>query len=266
MRRTARGVTMPRTTLLFTTRAPLAALLVGTSLALAGCQTKTASVDPMTTSSTEGLSIKDTAAIGDKWKADPGNVELGLSYAERLKALGQTDEQMGVLQTLAQKNPQDGRLLGIYGKELLMAGQMQEASTVLENAAATGKADWKTYSALGSAYDQQGRYADARNQYSRALQLQPNEMSVLNNMGMSFALEGNLPKAEQTLREASRLPGSQQEPRIRQNLALVVGLQGRFEESKQIASQDLPPDQVEANLAYLQQMLSQPNTWQKLKS
>jgi Flp pilus assembly protein TadD len=48
-------------------------------------------------------------------------------------------------------------------------------------------------------------------------------------------------------------------------LALVVGLQGRFDEAKQIASEDLPPEQVEANLAYLQQMLSQPNTWKQLQ-
>jgi Flp pilus assembly protein TadD len=51
---------------------------------------------------------------------------------------------------------------------------------------------------------------------------------------------------------------------VRQNLALVVGLQGRFDEARQIASADLPPDQVEANMAYLQKMLAQPNTWQQL--
>jgi Flp pilus assembly protein TadD len=51
---------------------------------------------------------------------------------------------------------------------------------------------------------------------------------------------------------------------LRQNLALVVGLQGRFDEARQIASVDLPPDEVEANMAYLQKMLAQPNTWQQL--
>ncbi len=251
---------------LHSARLPLACALIGTALFLSGCQSKDASIDPMATGSTGAPSMKETAAAGESWKKDPGNVELGLNYAARLKSIGQTNEQINVLQTLAGKNPQDGRLLGIYGKELLIAGRTPEAAQVLEQAAASGQADWKTHSALGSALDQQGRYADARKQYERALLLQPNEMSVLNNMGMSYALEGNLTKAEQTLQQASRLPNSSSEPRIRQNLALVVGLQGRFEESKQIASQDLPPDQVEANLAYLQHMLSQPNTWQKLKS
>jgi Flp pilus assembly protein TadD len=247
-------------------RLQLATFLISAALVLSGCQNKTASIDPMATGSTSPLSMKDTAAAGQKWKADPGNIELGLAYANRLKAIGQTDEQFQVLETLANKNPQDGRLLGIYGKELLAAGHIPQAATVLEQSAAASPGDWRILSALGSTYDQQSRHAEARAQYAKALELQPNEMSVLNNMGMSYALEGNLAKAEQTLRQANALPGSNAEPRIRQNLALVVGLQGRFEESKQIASQDLPPEQVDANLAYLQQMLSQPNTWQKLKS
>jgi Flp pilus assembly protein TadD len=240
--------------------------LIAMTLAVGGCQNKSAGVDPINTGSTGQLSLRETAAEGERWKKDPGNVELGLAYASKLGQLGQTPQQMDVLQTLANKNPQDGRVLGVYGKALLVNGKVPEAISVLETAAASGQADWKAYSALGSVYDQQGRYADARKMYSQALALQPQEPSVLNNMGMSYALEGNLPKAEEILRDASQLPGSSSEPRVRQNLALVVGLQGRFEESKQIASQDLPPDQVEANLAYLQQMLSQPNTWQKLKS
>ena len=54
--------------------------------------------------------------------------------------------------------------------------------------------------------------------------------------------------------------------RVRQNLALVVGLQGRFDEAEKIASAELSADQAAANVAYLKQMLAQQNNWQKLKS
>jgi Flp pilus assembly protein TadD len=84
-------------------------------------------------------------------------------------------------------------------------------------------------------------------------------------MAMSHAVEGQLPEAEKQLREIMAMPGAKALPRIRQNLALVVGLQGRFEESEKIASADLPPDQVAANLAYLKKMLAQPDTWSQLK-
>jgi hypothetical protein len=40
------------------------------------------------------------------------------------------------------------------------------------------------------------------------------------------------------------------------DLALVVGLQGRFAEAESIVKADLPADEAEANVAYLRQMLS----------
>ena len=43
---------------------------------------------------------------------------------------------------------------------------------------------------------------------------------------------------------------------MRQNLALVVGLQGRFAEAETIAKGDLPADEATANVAYLREMLS----------
>ena len=43
---------------------------------------------------------------------------------------------------------------------------------------------------------------------------------------------------------------------MRQNLALVVGLQGRFAEAETIAKGDLPSDEAAANVAYLREMLS----------
>ena len=43
---------------------------------------------------------------------------------------------------------------------------------------------------------------------------------------------------------------------MRQNLGLVVGLQGRFAEAETIVKADLPADEAAANVAYLKQMLS----------
>lgn len=245
------------------------ALILSVALAATACQSKTASLgslDTMSTASTAKPSFTATAALGKKWQADPSNIDIGLAYANGLEALGQTDRQMQVLKTLSGNHPENSQLQSLYGKKLLAAGRTGDAIAVLEGTAASANAniDWRLLSALGSAYDQQGRYAEARTQYGKALQLAPDDVTVLNNMGMSYALEGDLKQAETTLRQASMLPKAAAEPRIRQNLALVVGLQGRFDEARKIASEDLPPDQVEANMAYLQKMLSQPNTWQQL--
>ena len=70
-----------------------------------------------------------------------------------------------------------------------------------------------------------------------------------------YALSKDLKRAEETLRRASGRGGA--DKRVRQNLALVVGLQGRFQEAETIARAELPPDEAAANVAYLRQMLAQ---------
>ena len=248
-------------------RITLPLLLVVSAFAISACQNKSASLESLeglNTASTEPASFKKTAELGNRWQGDKKNLELGLAYAEGLEKLGQTDQQMQVLATLSTQNPQNAHIKAVYGKKLLAAGRSGEAIPVLKTVADSGTGDWRVLSALGSAYDQQGQYGTARETYGKALALQPNQISVLNNMGMSHALEGDLKQAEETLRSAIALPEGKSLPRLRQNLALVVGLQGRFEESRKIASEDLPPAEVEANMAYLQKMLSQPNTWQQL--
>ncbi len=250
------------------------AVLMVSALALAACQSKQAKLetDPLETGSTSVASPKAdvgsftrTEALSQKWVANQGDEKIGLEYAANLGKLQQTDQQIDVLKTVAASNPNDGALQSRIGKQVLAAGRAGEAIEILGRASKSPNADWKVFSALGSAYDQQGNHSLARESYQQALKLAPNELTVLNNLAMSYALEGKLPEAEKILRTAIQQPGVDLQPRVRQNLALVVGLQGRFDEAREIASKDLPPEQVEANLAYLQQMLAQPNTWAELQ-
>jgi Flp pilus assembly protein TadD len=243
-------------------------LVVLAGLATGACQSTSTSsrlAAPGDQSSAGEASIKETARAGQGWRADPGNIELGLAYAANLQALGQFDEQLKVLDELSRRNPDDAKLAAYYGKQLTHHGRAADGERTLRSVADSGKADWTVHSALGSALDQQGKFTEARQQYAIALKAGAKELTVLNNIGMSYMLEGDLKAAEETFREATKLPGGDTEPHVRQNLALAVGLQGRFEEARDIASRDLPPETVEANLAYLRSMLSQPNTWQKLK-
>jgi Flp pilus assembly protein TadD len=123
--------------------------------------------------------------------------------------------------------------------------------------------DWKLVSAEAAILDQLGQSAKARELYRKALDLKPNEPSILSNLGMSYVLEGDLKTAEKHMRAAVEAPGA--DSRVRQNLALVVGLQGRFKEAEQIASQEISQQQAQANVAYLRSMLSQQNAWSQLE-
>ena len=98
-----------------------------------------------------------------------------------------------------------------------------------------------------------GQHEEARRYYASALKIVPGEPSVLSNLGMSYMLSRELPKAEEALRQAYANPRA--DARVRQNLGLVVGLQGRFGEAEDIVKKDLPPDEAAANVAYLKEML-----------
>jgi Flp pilus assembly protein TadD len=242
-------------------------LALASAALLAGCGKTTSQfmgTSDINTASTAPVSYEALAELGKKWQADPADVNKGLAYANGLESIGQINEQLAVYQKLSASNPGNAKLLSLYGRKLAAAGHAKDAVPVLERAAQSGETDWRVYSALGSAYDEQGLYQKARAQYQKALAEDPQNLSVLNNLGMSYALEGNLKQAEATLRQADALPRSAAEPRIRQNLALIVGLQGRFEEATKLASENLPPQQVADNMAYLKKMLSQPNTWQQI--
>ncbi|HBR47099.1 MAG TPA: hypothetical protein DEA80_19655, partial [Afipia sp.] len=102
--------------------------------------------------------------------------------------------------------------------------------------------------------DQRGNHEEARRYYASALKIAPEEPSVLSNLGMSYVLSKDLPKAESVLRRAYNRGSA--DSRVRQNLGLVVGLQGRFAEAETIVKADLPAEEAEANVAYLKQMLS----------
>jgi Flp pilus assembly protein TadD len=246
---------------------PAIFFLLASAVILTGCSKTTAQftgASNLATASTTPTSYEALAELGEKWRASPKDVNKGLAYANGLESLGQKNEALGVYQKLVEADPGNAKLAGLYGRKLMMAGKLEQAIPLLESAEKMGDSDWRVMSALGSAYDQKGLYPKAREQYAKALAADPQNLAVMNNLAMSYALEGNLKQAETELRAADALPRSRSEPRIRQNLALVVGLQGRFDEATKLAQQDLPPEKVQENMAYLKKMLSQPNTWQQV--
>ena len=166
-----------------------------------------------------------------------------------------------MLEQAAIHNRENRALLGAYGRALADNGNYPQALEVLNRAHTPDQPDWRILSVQGAVLDQMGRHPDAQRHYASALRLMPDEPSVLSNLGLSYALSKDLPQAEATLRRAAAQRGA--EPKVRQNLALVVGLQGRFQEAETIARGDLSPDEAAANVAYLRQMLAQQSDWKK---
>ncbi|MDP3495667.1 MAG: hypothetical protein Q8R82_21380, partial [Hyphomonadaceae bacterium] len=69
--------------------------------------------------------------------------------------------------------------------------------------------------------------------------------------------------AEQTLRQAIALPGA--DSRVTQNLVVVLGIQGKFEEAEKIAGPDMPKALMESNREYFRAMLNPSRKWETLR-
>jgi Flp pilus assembly protein TadD len=203
-----------------------------------------------------------TDRVGQAYEKNPRDPVNGVNYANLLRMNGRDAQALAVMQQVAIANPGDRNVLAAYGKAQAAAGQLQQALDTIGRAQTPDRPDWRLISAEGAILDQMGKPNDARQRYRDALDIQPNEPSILSNLGMSYLLTGDLRTAETYLRSAAGQPSA--DSRVRQNLALVVGLQGRFPEAEQIARRELSPQQADANVAYLRGMLTQQNSWQKL--
>lgn len=205
---------------------------------------------------------QNAETTGDQFRNNPNDPDAAIQYAQALRALGQRTQAVAVLEQAALHAPSNKPLLGAYGRALADVGQYKQAFEVLERAHTPENPDWRVLSAQGTVLDQLGRHPEAQRYYASALKIVPGEPSVLSNLGLSYALAKDLPRAEKTLRQAAS--AQKIDPRVRQNLALVVGLQGRYAEAETIAQADLPPEEAASNVAYLKQMMSQAKAGKKL--
>jgi Flp pilus assembly protein TadD len=177
-----------------------------------------------------------------------------MAYGQALRASGQRSQAVAVFEQATIAHPSNKGLLAGYGRALADNGNFQQAFDVLSRAHSPDNPDWRILSVQGTALDQLGRHEEARRYYASALKIVPDEPTVLSNLGLSYVLSKDLPKAEEILRRA--YAGGKADSRVRQNLGLVVGLQGRFAEAETIVKADLPADEAAANVAYLKEMLT----------
>jgi Flp pilus assembly protein TadD len=233
----------------------LAILIFG----LCSCQTAgmsdiTGSLGDKTETSSTADSRRDVDVYGERFRADPKDAEAALAYGKALRAEGQRDQAVAVLEKASIANPGNRALLAGYGRALADNGDFQQAFDVLSRAHSPDNPDWRILSAQGAVLDQLGRYDEARQYYESAMKIAPDEPSVLSNLGLSYLLSKDLPKAEETLRRANSRPDA--DPRVRINLAFVVGLEGRVAEAESIVKAGRPPEEAAANVAYLRRLLA----------
>ncbi len=139
------------------------------------------------------------------------------------------------------------------GLSLLDTGDAEGALAQFEAALAAGSAaDPRLYNAVGVAYDMLGNRVTAQAWYREGLALDANNLTLLSNLGLSMALNGDGERAVEILERVVRDPAAGAS--LRQNLALAYGLAGREEAAGAMGRIDLDEDSVRANLETFEQL------------
>ena len=209
-------------------------------------------------SSEPKLAAADEIGAITQWSTayakNPRDPKMALGYAAALKAIGSRDRALEVLTEGYRANQDNGEIAAELGRLALDMGRLDIARQTLKVAEAQGVRDWKTLSAQGTLRAKQGQHAEAQQYYLAALQEQPDAVSVINNLALSYALDGKADKSEELLHKA--VASGHDDKRVRQNLAMVLGLQGKFEEARQVASVDMTEQEAKSSMSYLRNMLS----------
>lgn len=236
-------------------------LLVGVAaLALTACASNRASLRSPDFSGLSATESQTTlTSLADQYRKKPKDKVTIIYYSAALRANGQPEQAVAVLEAGLAVHGNDPDVRVAYAKALATAGKFDRALKVVDDTINPAVPDWNALSVKGAILDQMGRNQEARQLYEQALTIAPQEASLYANLGLSYAMTNELPKAEQQLRQAVRMRGATSQ--IRQNLALIIGLQGRFDEARTLFAAELPPDQVEANMSYIRALLTQQNRW-----
>ncbi|MEX0808943.1 MAG: tetratricopeptide repeat protein [Dongiaceae bacterium] len=151
------------------------------------------------------------------------------AMAEAELGVGNAELAYNLYQSVMEEPGYRARALQGQGLAELTLGRDDGAGALLQQAVAEDATLWRAWNALGRFYDNREEWGIAEEAYTRALTLEPDSSSVLNNQGISFMRQGRYAEAEAMFRRSLSI-----DPRsdlANGNLRLAVAWQGRYGEA-----------------------------------
>jgi len=193
---------------------------------------------------------------------DPEDLATGLEFARSLREIGSHDRAIDVLSRTLIVHPDSPDALMLLGRIQMTKGDVPSAGHAFNRATEVAPMRSETWAALGTTYDRQGQHRLAQTAYQKALEIEPYRTTTLTNYGLSLVLTGDLVGAEAKLRLAAA--NADAGARVTENLALVLGLQGRFDEMRDLSGAIAPDQVVDQNVALLQSLIQPARSWDAL--
>ena len=164
--------------------------------------------------------------------------------AEAQKALskGNVEKAIGLAEGLVAANPKNASYRALLGQAYLRAGRFESAATTFNDAMKLGDNSAKT--ALSLALSDVGA---GRNGEAVAILNDWRDAIPAADLGLAYALAGESGRGVAILSDTLR--GGDASPKVRQNLAYAYALDGRWREARMMASQDIPPEQLDGRIS-----------------
>ncbi len=139
---------------------------------------------------------------------DPIAPSIDLRRAALYDVLGKTEESLRILNALSAAYPDRPEPWSLQGDVLRAKHRFPEAVVAMTKAIALSgppsRAQWSLYYERGIAEERSHQWPAAEADFQKALELSPDEPSVLNYLGYSWTEQGHdLPRAEQMIKRAA---------------------------------------------------------------
>ena len=179
-----------------------------------------------------------------------------VEYGDILLRNGMTDDAIGAFLQVDETSPAAvGAWLGL-GRCYDRLSEPRKALAYAQRAIDRSPGDEHVQVAYGVALDADGRHEEAQLSYRRALAASPRSVAARNDLALSLAVTGRFGEAIELL--MPMVESANASPQVRQNLALVYGLQGDREKSIALASGDLGGAAARSNMRLFDLVRSRP--------
>jgi len=157
------------------------------------------------------------------------------------KAQRNANKAIAAAEKQAAKRPQDAAVRANLGNAYLLAGRFESAVTAFEDARYLGDTSARSALGLSLAHVGVGNGAAAVSVLDSARDVIP-----VSDFGLALALAGETGRGVDVLSQALR--SGENTSKLRQNLAYAYALDGRWNDARVMASQDVPLDKLDGRI------------------
>lgn len=172
-----------------------------------------------------------------------------LGLAESARRVGDNSAALDMYELLLKEKPDNVDVMEGRGLTLMASGRVADAGRQLADVIAKEPSRWRSLNALGILFVTKNMIPEAMAYYNEALKYSADNPAILNNMGLSKAIDRDFQGAFAAFEQGVRASKTEtQRKQISLNMAMVYGVSGDLETAKSIATKYLQGPSLDNNL------------------